>query len=563
MTPLERPIGVVLADDDVEMLDFLENLVDWKAMGFEILARGTDGLDALRRLRDRPADLLLSDITMPGMDGYALAAALRERNPDVRALFFTCHEDFDHARRAIHAGAEAYLVKYTLNGDTLSRELMKAGAVVRQARTRRARENAFDESLVSARESLIYETVKMARADPERMRERFTLYKMGFRHVQFCLIAISADGGTPPGAVPDFVGADSFRLDSSRSDSSRSDLSRPDSTHPTSEQPAATAAWRHELAAILGESFQAAGIEDHLFFYDSQVILLHGWDDPPALEDSYVEILARSLKAIGDERVVRLVALRGGLYRSPADIPAALADLAVRREAQFYNQNALLLQETVQWPDYAQPSPEAMEETLSRLLTPFRARGDFPRALEDVAASLCADRIAPSAVRRLFEGLIRRMRETGEPIPHDQPPVQLESASFAACLAAVQSAYARFKRAEDGALAYAERPDIRRALRYVEAHLRDDLSLRTLAEKLHISAGYLSRLFRKHAGVSYSEYLTKRRVARATELLRDGDLSMEEVAERVGIDNVNYFYRFYKRETGMTPGSARKGGAGR
>ncbi|MDR1263965.1 MAG: helix-turn-helix domain-containing protein [Oscillospiraceae bacterium] len=548
MTPLERPIGVVLADDDVEMLDFLENLVDWNAMGFEILARGTDGLDALRRLRDRPADLLLSDITMPGMDGYALAAALRERNPDVQALFFTCHEDFDHARRAIHAGAEAYLVKYTLNGDTLSRELMKAAATVRQARTRRERENAFDESLVSARESLIYETVKVARTDPERMRERFALYKMGLRHAQFCLIAIYADGGTPLGA---------------ESDLARTDSSRPDSTHLTNGQPADAAAWRHELAARMGESFQTDGIADHLFFYGSQVILLHGWDDPPALEDRYVEILARNLKAQGDERAVRLVALRGVLCRSLVDIPAALADLAVRREAQFYNQNALLLQETVQSPNYAQPSPEAMEETLSRLLTPFRARGDFPRALEDVAASLCADRIAPSSVRRLFEGLIRRMRETDGSVPHDQPPVQLEGSSFAACLAAVQSVYARFKRAEVGALAYAERPDIRRALRYVEAHLREDLSLRTLAEKLHISAGYLSRLFRKHTGVSYSEYLIKRRVARATELLRDGDLSMEEVAERVGIENVNYFYRFYKRETGMTPGSARKGGAGK
>jgi YesN/AraC family two-component response regulator len=54
-------------------------------------------------------------------------------------------------------------------------------------------------------------------------------------------------------------------------------------------------------------------------------------------------------------------------------------------------------------------------------------------------------------------------------------------------------------------------------------------------------------------GISFSEYLIEARIRKATELLEQTRLPVEEIAERIGIDNVSYFYKFYKRETGRTP----------
>jgi YesN/AraC family two-component response regulator len=90
-------------------------------------------------------------------------------------------------------------------------------------------------------------------------------------------------------------------------------------------------------------------------------------------------------------------------------------------------------------------------------------------------------------------------------------------------------------------------------LEYVNKNYDSNISLNDCAEQLHISPSYLSRLFKKYTQVSFITYLNELRIKKALELLRETELSIKEIAHKVGYNNLNYFYKSFKTVTGITP----------
>lgn len=93
---------------------------------------------------------------------------------------------------------------------------------------------------------------------------------------------------------------------------------------------------------------------------------------------------------------------------------------------------------------------------------------------------------------------------------------------------------------------------------YIRNHYDEDLSLEGVADKLNLSAGYLSIYFKEKKGVAFSDYLNEIRLVKAKELLLETECSIQDVATRVGYQNVNSFIRMFKRSIGMPPGQYRK-----
>ena len=87
---------------------------------------------------------------------------------------------------------------------------------------------------------------------------------------------------------------------------------------------------------------------------------------------------------------------------------------------------------------------------------------------------------------------------------------------------------------------------------HIESHLDSDLSLTTLADIEQLSVSYFSDQFHLVTGVRPSEYIAKKRENRARELLTTTDLTLAEVASRIGFSDLSYFYRFFKKRTGQT-----------
>ncbi|TYP76837.1 response regulator transcription factor [Paenibacillus methanolicus] len=94
---------------------------------------------------------------------------------------------------------------------------------------------------------------------------------------------------------------------------------------------------------------------------------------------------------------------------------------------------------------------------------------------------------------------------------------------------------------------------IDRICQYIEAHLSEDLSLVRLAEINYFNPSYLSRFFKQEKGINLSEYIDQCRLRQAKELLKASELKVREVSVYVGYEAAHSFTRFFKKATGMTP----------
>ncbi len=94
---------------------------------------------------------------------------------------------------------------------------------------------------------------------------------------------------------------------------------------------------------------------------------------------------------------------------------------------------------------------------------------------------------------------------------------------------------------------------IRKTLVCIEADLSRDLTLHTLAATQNISSGHLSALFTKEVGQTLTDYVNRRRMKHAAELLRTTVLQIQTIAQYCGIPDVNYFSKTFKRYYRITP----------
>lgn len=96
-------------------------------------------------------------------------------------------------------------------------------------------------------------------------------------------------------------------------------------------------------------------------------------------------------------------------------------------------------------------------------------------------------------------------------------------------------------------------PMIQKLTTRIDADLTADLSLHTQAEELGVNASYLSVLFKKEVGTTYINYVNNKRVEYAKHLLTTTNQQVQNIAQRCGILDLNYFSKMFKKYTGVTP----------
>lgn len=99
-----------------------------------------------------------------------------------------------------------------------------------------------------------------------------------------------------------------------------------------------------------------------------------------------------------------------------------------------------------------------------------------------------------------------------------------------------------------------------KVMNYIREHFCEDISLNTVADAVYLHPSYISRLIKEQVGKNFSALITEMRIERAVTLLESTDLRVYEVAEKVGFNNLKYFYKVFKSTTGKSPRDYRPSG---
>lgn len=130
---------VLLADDEPLVLIGMQSMLDWNALGYELVGTARNGGEALEKIDELQPDIVVSDIRMPVLDGLQLAARVHEQyGPLPVFIMLTSYEEFDYVRRSMGLGAVDYLIKMDLTADGLREALERARTAIEKEKALRA-----------------------------------------------------------------------------------------------------------------------------------------------------------------------------------------------------------------------------------------------------------------------------------------------------------------------------------------------------------------------------------------------------------------------------------------
>lgn len=159
-----------------------------------------DALDAYDALADNLFDLIVSDIMMPGVDGFEFAKNVRELNEDIPILFMTARDDFASKQRGFRIGVDDYMVK-PIDLDEL---FLRIGALLRRAKIASSRKLEIGSFVMDADEHTAYlgdEEISLTNREFSILYKLLSYPKKTFTRTQLMDEFWDADTETAPRAV--------------------------------------------------------------------------------------------------------------------------------------------------------------------------------------------------------------------------------------------------------------------------------------------------------------------------------------------------------------------------
>lgn len=522
---------VLLVDDEIFVRKGLLNLLDWKALGYEICGEADNGELALAELDRLMPDLVIVDIRMPVMDGLAFIQAVAEKGTNVPAFIIVSgYHDFQYAKQALRYGVHDYILKPVDETELIAVLKKLSGTLGLKKLATLAGEALMTESIL---ESLV--EGNFAAEDETALRNALGLANSSSLVYVLAELHSSASPDAPAESLPAWTGKDMA--------AAAKEVLQLDAPPPVYEQ-------RRDLLGILLDLARGAGGEAGLTDVCSR--LQAGIERAAARPVTlYIGTAVTQLGHIKDSYKSANEACSYKFAENGAKI--LFAD-EVRGKSLYYFDIE---------PDQYRRLFEKLEENDLAFC--------YGEA-EAVFRGFVEKRFAPSAVSnvmtRFVIGAINIVREMeGDEHKLTTLPAMLEWPNRQFRLAELQilfraflqeaSAYIRELRESQS------KGGIERVRKYIESHFADNISLKSIAGVFYMNPVYLGQLFRKTYGVYFNEFLLGLRIGEAKRLLRQTDLRMYEIAERVGFHNADYFVAQFEKLERQKPTDYRNGLLGR
>ncbi len=524
-------IKVMIADDELLVRVGLKSAIDWNLHGFEIVAEVGNGRDGLQYLLENKADILLTDIKMPVMDGIELLREIKRRELKVKSIVLSCHDEYDYVREALKLGAMDYLLKLSLSSSNL---LALLNEIKKEISINSDNHNSVKNSLIIEEKWL-----KLLFKYDTKIFEELILLGSNLRKKKINVMAISIDWDKPGMEVPD-SGSKNILKDSVKGilNNIINDYANGDVFE----------AGERKFVAVINPKAESRE-------YLKQISL----NIQNALK-TYVQLTV----SIGISETLQEISQINTAYRQAYE--------ALSRKI-FWGNEAVIFYSDIH-PDYQNNRKVLLkledEESLSRAIHFSKTNkvieiidGFFEELERSIEWNNDTLYRAMDEILYHFSKNLKIYGRSFEDIPQYKEVSIQKQLKDIEYLRDIRQWFAEFVNVYFNYVfkikESTQREDVTKAVEYIISNYNTDLSLSKVAGYINMSENYFSHIFKRVTGESFTEFITKYRIERAKEMLRNSDFRINEIAEKIGFENVYYFSNVFKKCAGASPIEFRKG----
>jgi YesN/AraC family two-component response regulator len=520
-----------IVDDNKYERNGIRDDVDWGSLGVEVVGMFANGAEALANVEALRPDLIVTDIAMPTMNGVALAERVRERYPDIKMIFTSCHSDFDFAKSAVDLGIYGYVLKPIIS-DELETAVRKLVAEMTE-RERGERERAgmlrqLEGMLPLVQEQFFKEMLLGNFRGEEDIRERIEFLRVPVP-VSASLAVLSvrfaaSEDGRGPSVVDAYYQSYTFKK-------LVASLEPPESAYPVQ--------MASDLFAVVlfgaPDSFMETAVALHTAVSQRiDAAFTIGMSKTSPSLASIAELYRQS------EAAVRTTFYDGG---HPIIAYAEVEDASERNvfgdmpelEAVYGDVKSLL----------SYDGADGIDEFLDKYLNvPGASRNEgYIKAFAFLALNLAS--VLLMEVNKSFQEML------GE-----EPSIwgrvdRLESAAEARALLRRSFASIKERLIERNPTKHLKLVETVREI--VKQRYGEPITVEDISKSLYMSGRHANHIFKKETGQTIFDYLVEYRLGIAKRLLQQPDSKVAVVAEQVGYLNTSYFCLAFKKHVGMTP----------
>lgn len=525
---------VILVDDEEDVRRSIERKLDWNSLGFELVGSVNNGEEALELTEQKHADVVMTDIKMPYMDGLTLCAKLKENYKNTKVVLYSGFDDFEFAREAVHLEAEEYLLK-PIGAKDLENVFRKIKNSLDkefdERRNLKTLNDYYQKSLPMMREHVLAGMLegKISETQAEMFIQS---YEMGFSSPYYSVAMLIGNSS---------VGENEFE----------------------------TGQMMMLSLKNLTEDYLKNRIQGYTFMYLGCVVVIAQLQEEKQIHDfvyhmdQVCKIGTRMLKMKVNAGVGHIYGQLSQIARSYEEAKTAV-DYRIFEEENgraIYindvepNANGTILQE-----------PQGISRIIHEIK--FGTEKELRVSIADYIQELKAYKVTVQLYQLTFmemlTELLKLLRsyqlDIGEVFGKTFDPYQgvtkIHSLDdFASILekkCLLIQTLLRKKRIKSTNVM------TEKAKSYIEEHyMQSNLSVEDLCKYLNISATYFSVMFKKEIGMSFVSYLTDVRLEHAVELLNNTSDKSYMIAEKVGYTEPNYFSYVFKKKYGVSPSKYR------
>lgn len=536
-------LKVFLVEDESSIRENLRDNIVWQQYGYQFAGEASDGEMALPLIRKVKPDVLITDINMPFMDGLALAGIVKQEFPQMKVIIISVHDDFEYAQRAIAAGVERYLLK------PVSRSALQK--VLQEMR----------EKIETEREQDNYR---------EKYKEDMQEYEQFSRRIFFEKVF---EGHLSVQEIYEQAQKFSLEMDAASYNLAMVSLREKRVTEEHSKESRLLAGKREELTRY----FQR--YPEFLIFrwnINTYGILLKGE------EEQMDELKGKCREAIiricsGNDSEIEWCCAIGEPVKRLSMLPQVYSKVNHMMSYRFLKPGQhILTMETVSFVSRAEGEESLNEVDIAKadpeIIKSFLAHGqaqevdDFVDGyLEDQGEALKSKMFRDYlmlSIRFSTIAFVEKLGYSRQELLEDTytDRMQVLSLNVEDMRFYMQELLHRAIELSDQVMESQSRKLIKRAIIYIEEnYMKDSISLNEVSGAVEVSANYFSTVFRQEMGMTFTEYVTKKRMDKAKQLLRQTERPSGDIAAEVGFKDPHYFSYVFKKTQGCTPREYRGG----